>query len=115
MSDTVLHGDALAVLRTLEDNSVDAIVTDPPAGIVLDCFAGSGSTCVAAIQEGKHFIAIEQDESYVNIANARINHAHSLLAQEASTPRVERRTVATEDSRSSRLQGTFAELEEVAI
>src|SRR5690242_19577588 len=31
--DTILHGDCLAVLRTLPDNSVDAIVTDPPAGI----------------------------------------------------------------------------------
>lgn len=30
---TLLHGDALEVLRTLPDNSVDAIVTDPPAGI----------------------------------------------------------------------------------
>jgi len=46
----------------------------PPNGVVLDCFAGSGSTLVAAIQEGMHFIGIEQDESYVNIANARIAH-----------------------------------------
>lgn len=30
---TLLHGDALEVLRTLPDNSVDAIVTDPPGGI----------------------------------------------------------------------------------
>jgi hypothetical protein len=44
-----------------------------------------------------------------------IEHAYSLLAQEAKTPRVEHRTVATVDSRSSRLQGTFAELEEVAM
>jgi len=29
----VIHGDCLEVLRTLEDNSVDAIITDPPAGI----------------------------------------------------------------------------------
>jgi DNA modification methylase len=27
------HGDALAVLPTLPDASVDAVVTDPPAGI----------------------------------------------------------------------------------
>lgn len=47
----------------------------PPDGIVLDMFGGSGSTGVAAIQEGKHFILIEQDESYVNIAQARIAHA----------------------------------------
>jgi DNA modification methylase len=29
----LLHGDALEMLRTLPDNSVDSIVTDPPAGI----------------------------------------------------------------------------------
>ena len=27
------HGDCLAVLRTLADNSVDSIVTDPPYGL----------------------------------------------------------------------------------
>jgi site-specific DNA-methyltransferase (adenine-specific) len=30
---TLHHGDCLDVLRTLDANSVDAIVTDPPAGI----------------------------------------------------------------------------------
>jgi len=47
----------------------------PPGGVVLDCFLGSGSTAVAAIQEGMHFIGIEQDASYVVIADARIAHA----------------------------------------
>lgn len=28
--DRVIHGDALTVLRSMESNSVDAIVTDPP-------------------------------------------------------------------------------------
>lgn len=44
----------------------------PPDGIVLDCFAGSGSTLVACIQEGFHFLGIEQDEHYCEIARARI-------------------------------------------
>jgi hypothetical protein len=30
---TVIHGDCLDVMRAMEPNSVDAIVTDPPAGI----------------------------------------------------------------------------------
>jgi DNA modification methylase len=51
----------------------------PPDGIVLDPFLGSGSTAVAAIQEGFHFIGIEQkdteDEPYCQIAEARIAHA----------------------------------------
>lgn len=33
MTCTLLHGDCLAVLREISDASVDAIVTDPPAGI----------------------------------------------------------------------------------
>lgn len=33
MTNTLHHGDALDILRTLPDNSVDSIVTDPPAGI----------------------------------------------------------------------------------
>jgi site-specific DNA-methyltransferase (adenine-specific) len=47
----------------------------PPGGLVLDSFCGSGSTCVACIHEGMHFIGVEQDESYVEIARARIAHA----------------------------------------
>jgi site-specific DNA-methyltransferase (adenine-specific) len=41
--------------------------------IVLDCFAGSGSTAVASILLNRRFIGCEIDEKYCNIANARIN------------------------------------------
>ena len=43
-----------------------------PGGTVLDPLAGSGTVCVAAIQEGFHFLACEKDQGYVNIAQARI-------------------------------------------
>ena len=33
MSTTIIHGDCLEELKKLEDNSVDAIVTDPPYGL----------------------------------------------------------------------------------
>lgn len=33
MSLQILHGDCLELLPTLADNSVDAVLTDPPAGI----------------------------------------------------------------------------------
>lgn len=29
----ILHGDSLHILKTLDDNSVDSIVTDPPYGL----------------------------------------------------------------------------------
>jgi site-specific DNA-methyltransferase (adenine-specific) len=44
----------------------------PPGGIVLDPFAGSGSTCVAARREGFFFIGIEQELGYVEIARKRV-------------------------------------------
>jgi site-specific DNA-methyltransferase (adenine-specific) len=44
----------------------------PPGGIVLDPFAGSGSTGVAALREGFDFIGIEREAEYVEIARARI-------------------------------------------
>ena len=44
----------------------------PPGGLVLDPFAGSGSTGVAAVQEGFRFLGIEKEPEYVEIARARI-------------------------------------------
>lgn len=44
----------------------------PPGGVVLDPFAGSGSTGKAAIGEGFKFIGIEREAEYLAIARARI-------------------------------------------
>ena len=44
----------------------------PPGGIVLDLFAGSGSTGVACSAEGFRFIGFELDPEYAEIARARI-------------------------------------------
>jgi site-specific DNA-methyltransferase (adenine-specific) len=44
----------------------------PPGGLVLDPFAGSGSTGKAAVAEGFRFIGIEREADYVEIARARI-------------------------------------------
>ena len=41
---------------------------------VLDFTMGSGSTGVACVNTNRKFIGIEQDESYFNIAEARINN-----------------------------------------
>jgi site-specific DNA-methyltransferase (adenine-specific) len=44
-------------------------------GIVLDPFMGSGTTGVAAIQEGMHFVGIERDPHYYEIATRRVSTA----------------------------------------
>jgi DNA modification methylase len=45
-----------------------------PGGLVLDPFAGSGSTGAAAVLEGARFLGIEREDDYVPIARARIEH-----------------------------------------
>lgn len=44
----------------------------PPDGTVLDCFMGSGSTLIAAREEGFKAIGIEREEAYIEIAKRRI-------------------------------------------
>lgn len=44
----------------------------PPEGVVLDPFMGSGSTGLAAMDEGFRFIGIEQSAEYAAIAEARL-------------------------------------------
>lgn len=47
----------------------------PDASTILDPFAGSGSTGVAAVQCGKRFIGIERDPEYFEIMCRRIDEA----------------------------------------
>ncbi len=44
-----------------------------PGDIVLDPFIGSGSTAVAALQLGRHYIGIDISESYIDLSSQRIN------------------------------------------
>ena len=46
----------------------------PPGGVVLDPFAGSGSTGCAAALEEFQFIGIEKEKEYAEIARARMAH-----------------------------------------
>jgi site-specific DNA-methyltransferase (adenine-specific) len=51
----------------------------PKGGIVLDPFAGSGSTLVAAKENGYQYIGIEMTAEYIPIIEARLNYNSNTL------------------------------------
>jgi site-specific DNA-methyltransferase (adenine-specific) len=61
----------------------------PPGGLVLDCFAGSGSTLVAAKLEGLRSIGVERDPESVDTCARRLAwavHQPSLLDDDRPMP-----------------------------
>jgi site-specific DNA-methyltransferase (adenine-specific) len=56
----------VSLLRTLLS------VVCPSAGVVLDPFAGSGTTCLAAKLEGMHYVGMEREAEYVEVARKRL-------------------------------------------
>lgn len=52
--------------------------------IVLDPFCGVGSTCIAAIESGRHFVGMDSNPGYVRKASKRIEaHSRASLALHA--------------------------------
>ena len=47
---------------------------NPPGGLVLDPFTGSGSTGAAVVLEGARFLGIERERDYIPIARARVRY-----------------------------------------
>ena len=70
----LLQGDCREVLKTLPDNSVDSIVTDPPyeLGFMGKAWDATGK---ASMLEGMRYIGIEMNPEYIKIAEARISNA----------------------------------------
>jgi hypothetical protein len=54
--------------------------------VVLDPFMGSGTTAVAAVRTGRHFIGFETDRSYVTRANKRIAEEKERLLRGDDAP-----------------------------
>jgi DNA modification methylase len=53
--------------------------------LVLDPFAGSGTTAVAAVRAARHFAGYDLDESYIRLAETRVEDERQRLVREAST------------------------------
>lgn len=61
----------MSIIKTLIENSSNK------GDIVLDCFSGSGTTCVAAKELERQFLGIEIDPEYHKISLDRL---HGILA-----------------------------------
>jgi site-specific DNA-methyltransferase (adenine-specific) len=55
-----------------------------PGELVLDPFAGSGSSCAAALLTGRRYIGVELDAEYRQIANQRLNRVKERIAKRSS-------------------------------
>jgi len=74
MLNSIIHGDCLEVLKTLEDNSVDSIVTDPPyeLGFMGKKWDSTGiaynvelwKECLRALKPGGHLLAFGGTRTY---------------------------------------------------
>ena len=54
--------------------AIYAVMDESRGGVVIDPFAGSGTTLVAAKILGHHYIGIEISADYVQMANTRLEH-----------------------------------------
>ena len=48
--------------------------TCPPGGVVLDPFIGTGTTALAAVQQGRRAIGIDMSSNYIELARERVVH-----------------------------------------
>ena len=76
---SIIHGDALKVLGEFSPGTFDAVITEP-GGRILDPFAGSGTTVLAAVLEGYTATGIGVTDEYARLARERITQE---LAQAA--------------------------------
>jgi site-specific DNA-methyltransferase (adenine-specific) len=57
--------------------------------LVLDPFAGSGTAAVAAVRSGRHYVGYDLDDSYIRLAEGRVNEERQRLADETHSARVQ--------------------------
>jgi DNA modification methylase len=92
------------------DRLLDRIIrlTTNPNDLVLDAFAGTGTSALVARRLGRRFIAIEQDGGYLSIAARRINDNRSserCRPSKLSSRRISKRRLQMELQRLARSLG----------
>src|SRR5690606_32563182 len=65
--------------------------------VVLDPFMGSGTTAVAAVRTGRHFLGYDTDEAYVRAARERVEAEQRAAAAGDPAPRPDRAVEAGRD------------------
>lgn len=76
--------------------------------LVLDPFAGSGSTAVAAVTAGRHYAGYDTDESYVRLAEARVDAARRSVGESQGPALAEVRVPAIPGGSVGSVAGGFA-------
>lgn len=71
--DTQKRGDMHYAAYPIDLCRIPILATCPPEGIVLDPFAGTGTTLVAANELGRRGVGIDISDSYVNLMKARLS------------------------------------------
>ena len=56
-----------------------------PGEIICDPYAGSGSTLVAAKQEGRRYVGVKQHKPYANTIETRLDSRCALAPNESSS------------------------------
>jgi site-specific DNA-methyltransferase (adenine-specific) len=76
--------------KPLEWAARQVLMMTSPGDIVLDPFAGTGTTAVACVQTGRRCVLIEREAAYVEIAVRRIKEVEGVgsLFEKASSPLV---------------------------
>lgn len=54
--------------------------------LVLDPFAGSGTTAVAAVSSGRQYVGYDLDDAYIRLAEARVAQERQRLAEKCPSP-----------------------------
>lgn len=81
-----VNGKSWSTVKPLELMRWLARLVTPPGGVILDCFAGTGTTGQAARAEGFPAVLIEQDPDAISMIRARLDAKPKTEAATAARP-----------------------------